>query len=182
MSPANAARSGPRTKPVSHRSKPAPPPPKLDEVDLRILEQLAIDARTSQRALARAIGMSPPAVAERIARLESSNVILGYRAVVDCAALGRGMSVNVDIVSERSADQRELAKKMLGIAEVESVEVITGAIDIRLRLRVRDHAHLREVFFDELLSLPGVRHTDTSIVMSSFEPENYTRTVIQSLL
>src|SRR5258708_14290797 len=50
----------------------------LDAVDIGILQLLAEDARTSQRSLARALGMSPPAVGERIARLERAGVIRGY--------------------------------------------------------------------------------------------------------
>jgi Lrp/AsnC family leucine-responsive transcriptional regulator len=156
--------------------------PHVDETDLRILAQLVTDARLSQRALARSIGMSSPAVAERIAKLEASGVVVGYRAAVDWATLGRGMSVTVDVVSERSADQRELAKRVLDIPEVESVEIVTGANDLRLKLRVRDQAHLQSVFFDRLLMLPGVRHTDTSLVMASVTPDNYGKQVIDQLI
>src|ERR1035437_1970230 len=59
-----------------------------DDLDLALLGALAVDARQSQRALGRAIEMSPPAVADRLARLERSGVIRGYRADIDWAALG----------------------------------------------------------------------------------------------
>lgn len=155
---------------------------RLDEVDLRILAELATDARTSQRALGRAIGMSPPAVADRIARLEQCGVIRGYRALLDWAAIGRSLTVTVGVVTERSADQRQLAKQLLDIPEVEHVEILTGPIDLRLRLRVRDQHHLREVFFEQLLSIADVRHTDTSLVMSMVEPDNYATRTLTELL
>jgi len=155
---------------------------RLDEVDRRILESLVDDARLSQRALGRAIGMSPPAISERIARLEALGVIKGYRAVLDWGALDRSMTVVVGVLSERSAGQRELAERILDeIPEVESVDIVTGPLDLRLRLRVRDQAHLREVFFDQLLTLPGIQHTDTSIVMLSLEPDNFARNVLRTL-
>jgi len=154
---------------------------RLDGIDLRILESLVMDARLSQRALGRVIGMSPPAISERIARLEAAGVIKGYRAVLDWNALDRSMTVVVGVLSERSTDQREVAARMLDIPEVESVDIVTGSLDLRLRLRVRDPAHLREVFFDQLLAVPGVRHTDTSMVLESLEPENFARNVIRSL-
>lgn len=154
----------------------------LDETDLRILESLVSDARLSQRALGRAIGMSPPAISERIARLEALGVIKGYRAVLDWSALDRSMSVVVGVLSERSAEQRELAERILDeIPEVETVDIVTGPLDLRLRLRVRDQAHLREVFFDQLLTLPGIQHTDTSIVMLSVEPDNFSRNLLGTL-
>lgn len=60
----------------------------LDEVDRRILAILAIDARISTTALARRVGMSAPAVRERINRLEEVGVIRGYRADIDPAKVG----------------------------------------------------------------------------------------------
>ena len=66
----------------------AAPRVELDDLDLALLRALAADARQSQRALARQIEMSPPAVADRLARLERSGVIRGYRVEVDWAALG----------------------------------------------------------------------------------------------
>ena len=156
--------------------------PSLDEMDLKILEHLANDARLSQRALARAIGMSPPAISERISRLEAAGVIKGYRAMVDWSALGHAMLVDISVLSERSADQREVAQWLLRIPEVECVDVITGPLDLRVRLRVRDPDHLRDIFFNQLLAAPGVQHTDTSIVMATVEPENFTSNILQSLL
>ncbi len=60
----------------------------LDEVDLRLLQVLGEDPRLSTAALARQVGMSAPAVRERVTRLEDSGVIRGYRLDVDPAALG----------------------------------------------------------------------------------------------
>src|SRR5262249_27523359 len=71
----------------------------LDVVDLAILELLVRDARASQRRIAREVGMSPPAVAERIGRLERTGVIRGYRAELDRARLGFSMVVYVSVIA-----------------------------------------------------------------------------------
>jgi Lrp/AsnC family transcriptional regulator, leucine-responsive regulatory protein len=60
----------------------------LDAPNRRILEILSVDARISIAELARKVGMSAPAVRERVIRLEEAGVIRGYRAAVDPAALG----------------------------------------------------------------------------------------------
>lgn len=125
--------------------------------------------------------MSSPAVAERLGKLEAAGVITGYRAVIDWDALGWGMEVVVDLVSERSIDERELLEQALQIPEVEMVEVVTGQVDVRLHLRVRDHAHLQELFFERLLPMPGVRHTSTSLVMTKQQPENYSVILIDEV-
>ena len=64
---------------------PTPPKVEVDELDLALLRALATDARQSQRALARTVEMSPPAVADRLARLERNGAIRGYRVDVDWA-------------------------------------------------------------------------------------------------
>ena len=156
-------------------------PPRVDQKDLEILKYLVDDARLSQRAIARAIGMSAPAVADRIARLEAVGVIKGYRAQVDYALLDRSLMIIVGITSERSAAQRELARSLLKIPEVQSVDVVTGSLDLVVRLRVRDQSHLNEVFFDRLLQFPGIRHTDSALALYTYEPDNFARTVLSSL-
>ena len=157
------------------------PAPRVDPTDLEILKYLVDDARLSQRAIARAIGMSAPAVADRIARLEAVGVIRGYRAQVDYALLGRSLSIVVGITSERSAAQRELAESLLEIPEVQSVDVVTGSLDLLVRLRVRDQSHLNEVFFERLLRYPGIRHTDSALALYTYEPDNFALTVLSSL-
>src|SRR5438270_1772848 len=60
----------------------------LDAVNRRLLRELAADPRSTMSALARRVGMSAPAVTERVQRLERAGVITGYRMDVDPAALG----------------------------------------------------------------------------------------------
>ena len=69
----------------------------LDAPNRRILEILSVDARISISELARQVGMSAPAVRERVIRLEEAGVIRGYRAAVDPAALGLPVSAWVRV-------------------------------------------------------------------------------------
>jgi Lrp/AsnC family leucine-responsive transcriptional regulator len=62
--------------------------PLLDDVNRRILDLLAEDARMSTSELARRVGLSAPSVRERVGRLERAGVIRGYRLDVDPAAVG----------------------------------------------------------------------------------------------
>ena len=86
----------------------APPAPtvEVDESDLALLRALAEDARQSQRALARTIEMSAPAVADRLARLERSGVIRGYRVDIDWAALGYPVVVYLAVTAGPGMDRR----------------------------------------------------------------------------
>ena len=158
-----------------------PLPDGINDTDLQILRLLAEDARYSQRALARTIGMSPAAVSERIARLENTGVIRGYQARLSYVALDRSMTVFVGISSVQGEDQRQLAAALLELPVVESVDIVMGPMDLMVRLRVRDHTHLREVFFDQILPMPGVHRTESFISLESIESEDFAKGLIDSI-
>ncbi|HEU4561423.1 MAG TPA: Lrp/AsnC family transcriptional regulator, partial [Longimicrobium sp.] len=65
---------------------------RLDETDMRLLEMLQEHGRTSQHDLAQAVGLSSPAVGERLRKLEERGIIRGFTAVVDPKLLGRDVT------------------------------------------------------------------------------------------
>ncbi|ACZ88436.1 Lrp/AsnC family transcriptional regulator [Streptosporangium roseum] len=79
------------------RPERAHEPKGMDALDLRILAELQVDARVSFAELGRRVGLSAPAVADRVQRLEETGVITGYRAEVDPRALGFPVTVMVRI-------------------------------------------------------------------------------------
>jgi Lrp/AsnC family leucine-responsive transcriptional regulator len=134
----------------------------LDTVNLRLIGELQADARLSLAELGRRVGLSAPAVTDRLQRLRDAGVIVGYRTEVDPRALGFTLSV---VLRVRPA-QRQLAK----VAEVArtSAEVvechrITGEDCFFMKLHVRDVEHLEEVI-DRFLPFG---QTTTSIIQSS---------------
>src|SRR2546423_2619640 len=158
------------------RRPPRPAAGSADELDdqaLAILRLLVADARISQRRLARGVGMPAPAVADRVSRLERTGVIRGYRADLDRAGLGHDLVVYIGVVAVQGGAQPELVASLRSFPEVEDVHVVTGPKDLLVRLRVRDHAHLREVLFDRLWSLPGVDRTETYISLAHMEPKDF---------
>ena len=155
---------------------------KFDETDLKLLDLLLGDARMSQRALARAVGMSPPGVADRISRLESLGVITGYRVELDYALLSRPMTVIIRIETWRSVTQVDLARRLVQLPEVERVDIVTGAFDLDVRLHVRDQDHLYDVLFHKLLpASDDIKHTDTLLALETVEPDIYGKQLILSL-
>ncbi|MEU0790889.1 Lrp/AsnC family transcriptional regulator [Amycolatopsis sp. NPDC005961] len=69
----------------------------LDDVDWRLLDLLQTDGRLSFKELGRRINLSPPAVAERVRRLEETGVITGYRAQVDARRAGQPLQAFVEM-------------------------------------------------------------------------------------
>ena len=91
----------------------------LDEVNIRILEELRRDPRLTMTALGRRIGMSAPAVTERVHRMEESGVIRGYRLDLDPAALGLPLTAYIRIRPDPGQLPKvaELARSILEVVE-----------------------------------------------------------------
>ncbi|MFI7631743.1 Lrp/AsnC family transcriptional regulator [Microbispora rosea] len=150
---------------------PVPPVP-LDDVDRQILVLLSQDSRRSQRALARELGMSAPAVGERIARLERLGVIQGYGVRVNWSAAGYPMTVYLIITAVQGYQQQDLVEQLAVIPELEALDIVTGAMDMLARLRVRDHQHLRQLLMDCIWQIEGVQRTETALSLVEIEPKN----------
>jgi Lrp/AsnC family leucine-responsive transcriptional regulator len=137
----------------------------LDATNRRLLAELQADARLSLAELGRRVGLSSPAVAERLARLERAGVIRGYHADVDPRALGLSLSV---VIRVRPAPRqlRSVADLARGTLEVVECHRVTGDDCYVLRAHVRDVEHLEEVI--DRFALFG--QTTTSIVQSSPVP------------
>lgn len=135
--------------------------PPLDAVDLAVLEELLRDARASQRSIARAVGMSAPAVGERIARLERAGVITGYRPVLNRERLGFGVTAYLSVHTfETGSGPLRVVDALMQVREIEEVSVVAGPMDLIVRLRVRDHEHLRRALFT-IWEIDGVQRTET---------------------
>jgi Lrp/AsnC family leucine-responsive transcriptional regulator len=147
-------------------------PIRLDDVDRRLLALLAEDARLSQRGLARELRMSPPAIGERIARLERAGVIRGYRVDVDWAALGY-VTGYLAVTAMQGADQSEVMRGLHQLPEVQDISVITGSMDMLARVRVRDHAHLRRFLLEGVWQMPGIQRTETFLSLAEMASRDF---------
>jgi Lrp/AsnC family transcriptional regulator, leucine-responsive regulatory protein len=152
-----------------------------DESDLALLRALAQDARQSQRALARTIEMSAPAVADRLARLERAGVIRGYRVDIDWAALGYPVVVYLAVTAGPGMDLSEIIKAISALPEAQDMSVVTGGMDLLVRLRVRDHAHLRELLLTQIFKINGVQRTETFLSLADVEPANFTAALLTQM-
>lgn len=167
----------------SEAGSPRGPRRELDEIDLRLLKLLVADPRRSQRALAKEVGLSPPAVADRIAALETAEVITGYTTSVDLAKLGRPLTVYMGVSCELGRDHLEQSKALSEIDEVERVVLTTGRQDLMLKINVRDREHLNEVLFRKLIEGSAkITHTDTLMSLGEFARSDYRLRVLDQLL
>ena len=150
------------------------PEAEVDAVDLALLSELASDARQSQRGLARKLEVSPSAVADRLARLERSGVIRGYRVDVDWAALGFPVIVYVAVTVGPGMDLAEVITAIRALPETGEMSVVTGPHDLLVRLRLRDHTHLRELLLGGVFQIEGVQRTETFLSLADLDAGNVT--------
>jgi Lrp/AsnC family leucine-responsive transcriptional regulator len=137
----------------------------LDSTNRRLLSELQANARVTQAELARRVGLSPPAIAERLQRLEFQGVIRGYHAEVDPAAVGFALSA---IIRVRPAPRQlhKVAELARSLPEIVQCDRITGEDCYLIRAHVRDVHHLEEL----IDRLAPYGQTTTSIVQSSPVP------------
>ena len=145
---------------ATNRSNIAP-----DTTDRSILRELQVDGRVSIAELGRRVGLSPPAVADRLRRLEAEGTIRGYRAQVDPRALGYALGA---IVRVRPAPRqiRRVAEVAQETPEVVECHRVTGEDCYFMKAHVRDVEHLEEV----IDRFTPFGQTTTSIVQSSPVP------------
>jgi Lrp/AsnC family leucine-responsive transcriptional regulator len=137
----------------------------VDSINIELLRELCADARVSNAELGRRVGLSAPAVAERLARLEEAGAITGYRAELDPRALGYSLSVVLRI-RPAPRELKKVAELARRTPEVVECHRITGDDCYFMRMWVRDVDHLEEV----IDRFAPYGQTTTSIVQSSPVP------------
>ncbi|MDM4718776.1 Lrp/AsnC family transcriptional regulator [Micromonospora sp. WMMA1363] len=142
----------------------------LDEVDRRILAELARDGRTSVRTLAERIHISRTNAYARVERLLRDGVITGFRAQVAPAAAGLGTSAYVAITIEQNT-WREVSAELARVRYIEHAALLGGDHDVLALVRAPDNAALRDVVLSRVQSIPGVLSTRTWLVFHEFDGE-----------
>lgn len=135
----------------------------VDDIDRRILEQLAANARASSALIAREVGLSRAAVHQRVARLERDGVITGYTALVHPPG-GRGSVTAMVLLNLDAARYAEVADVLQGWPEVRSCWSIAGERDMVLVVEVASNEDLMDVT-RRLNEMPAVRDTATHVAL-----------------
>jgi Lrp/AsnC family transcriptional regulator, leucine-responsive regulatory protein len=135
----------------------------LDAIDTKIVGMLAEDARLSTRAIARAVGMSPTGVSERLERLHKRGVIRGYHADIDPAALGWDVEAIIGITTQQGEILESLVSHLMTLPEVITAYIVTGRWDILLSVRARSNKALRDFVVGMLPAAPGFVRSETMV-------------------
>ena len=145
-----------------------PPPDRtLDDLDARILSFLQDNARETQAEIARAVGLAPSAVLERVRKLETRGIIKGYTALLDARAMGQGMLAFVAVRSEEGPTDDSVAQQLAQFPEVLEVHHVAGEDCYLVKVRTKDPEQLGSLLRSRIGRIPGVRSTRTTIVLET---------------
>jgi len=134
----------------------------LDDIGRQILKALQENARISFSELGRRVGLSSPAVAERVHRMEEAGYIKEYRAIVDQEKLGFPITAFIRVMANvgKLKDADDMART---IPEVIEGHHLTGADGFILKVVVASMGHLEEI----INQMSNYGQTTTSVVLSS---------------
>ena len=141
---------------------------RIDKVDHEILERLQNTGRDSASHIANEIGMSVPAVSERIHKLEQNGIISGYEAIIDPKKVGLDVSALITLVSESSNNFNEVVKLANETQEVVQCFTTTGSGSHVLIINTENSQSL-ERLLKSIQAWPGVLRTETQLILSSYK-------------
>lgn len=140
----------------------------LDNFDRALLRHLSVDAGQSTGQLGRKVGLSQPATWRRIRRLRDLGVISGYRLRLDAEKLGFGVTVflGIKLATKGRVSLDDFERAITAIPEVQSVELVLGLYDFRVRVVARDLADFERVLRRRVMTLPGVGDVEANVLLS----------------
>jgi Lrp/AsnC family transcriptional regulator for asnA, asnC and gidA len=134
----------------------------LDHVSKMIIEQLQQDGRKSYAAIAQEVGLSEPAVRQRVQRLLDAEV-MQIVAVTDPLQLGFQRQALIGI--RTTGDLTEVADTLTEIDEVDNVVTTAGSFDLLAEVVCEDDEHLLDVLNTRIRSLPNITATETFVYL-----------------
>ncbi|MBI5463553.1 MAG: Lrp/AsnC family transcriptional regulator [Ignavibacteriales bacterium] len=138
----------------------------LDEIDYKLIEFLQTKGRTRRNELAEKVGLSLPAVSERLRKLEAAGYITGYFAKVDHKLFGKDITAFVAVTVDSPRHFGSFVDHASSTEEILECHAITGEGSHLLKIRTENTSSL-EKLLAKIQSWQGVLRTTTSIVLSS---------------
>ena len=140
----------------------------LDDVDVMIVNELMKDGCSSLRELARATGLSPPAVSSRIKRLKDAGLIKGTTVLIDRSKVRDRLSVIMLIKSDPSREA-SVSRELSSIEDVEAVYRLSGSYSIMVKAEV-DGPNSLSSLTNRVYEIDGINEVNT-LIISEFVAE-----------
>jgi Lrp/AsnC family leucine-responsive transcriptional regulator len=156
-------------RPEAIEARPALTPfshPELDGIDLRLLGALQRNARSTYAELGAQVGLKPPAVHDRVKRLETRGFVRHYAAQLDARRVGYELTAFVSAYCTPDLDYDGFTAAAGGFPEIIEIHSVAGDETYLLKVVTRSTAHLDD-FLTRIKRVPGIARTRTTIVLST---------------
>jgi Lrp/AsnC family leucine-responsive transcriptional regulator len=140
----------------------------MDKIDVQILDILQRDGRIQRNKIAEKVGLTIPAVSERMRKLEHKGIIEGYHAKVNNSAIGKDVTAFVFVITTPSKKYNSFVDNTQEVADIIECHSITGEGSHLLKIQT-DSTITLEKLLSEIQSWDGVLQTRTYIALSSYK-------------
>ena len=140
--------------------------PEFDAVDREILELLQTNCKQPLAAIGEKVGLSAPAVVERIHKLEEAGVITAYVALLDARRVGKDVIAFIGVSTDHPRAIGSLEQQVVAIEDVLECHHVTGVHTLMLKVKTHSTETL-EHLIDRVRMLDGVTRTETTVVLST---------------
>lgn len=138
----------------------------IDDLDLRLLDALQRNGRSTFAELADLVGLRTSAVHDRVKRLETRGHIRGYSAQLDGKRLGIELTAFVSCFTAPEADYASFVHALAAMPEIIEVHSVAGDESFVCKAMTRSTQHLDDLL-SRLKTVPGMARTKTTIVLST---------------
>ena len=138
----------------------------LDVIDRQVVAALQADAKISLKSVGEQVGLTAPAVMERVRKLESAGIITGYHACVDARAMGLDIAAFIGVSVYDPARLSDIEDWVEAMPQIMECHHVTGGHTLLLKVKVKNTNSL-ERLISRVRSLEGVEGTHTMVVLSS---------------
>ncbi len=138
-------------------------PKQIDGIDKIIIKRLVNDARTPILSIAREVGISGAAIHQRLRKLEISELINGYKLVINPKALGYTTTAFVGVFLDASSQYSSAIRKLKEIPEVVESHYTTGNYAIFIKIMCKNNENLMHLLNKDIQTIKGVSRTETFI-------------------
>ena len=136
---------------------------KIDGIDKIIIKRLVKDARTPVLSIAREVGISGAAIHQRLRKLEKSELIKGYKLIINPKSLGYTTTAFVGVLLDSSNLYSSVVKRLKEIPEVVESHFTTGNYPVFIKVLCKNNQDLMYLLNNDIQNIKGVSRTETFI-------------------
>ncbi|MEI4770041.1 Lrp/AsnC family transcriptional regulator [Psychrobacillus sp. FJAT-51614] len=141
----------------------------MDIIDVKILDALKQNGRSTASEISKQVNLSVPAVSERIRKLDEANIIEQYTVKVNREEMGYKLLAVIFVNIDHAANIQHFRDAIIQFPEVIECHHMAGEYDYMLKVLIEDTSRLEFFLSEQLKTIQGVQKSNTLIVLSTLK-------------